>query len=221
MKKDRKTTNVVRGTAVAVCVLALGAGAMSYFTDYKSADTTQTHAGTVEATLDLKTKDMTVGMDGESLGIINPGDITPFNFDVTNTGEKSIDIKPVITITSSQAMNPDDMEFKIVKTSDGSETLIETNGEVVMSNGNKTATYTLKDYSLAGSVEKDQTKDGNTATTKAHTYFFMMDKDSKNNMQSATVDIKVEMYGKQHRNTQTDHVKDSDWKSIVEEKTSL
>ena len=221
MKKDRKTNNMVRGTAVAVCVLALGAGAMSYFTDYKSADTTQTHAGTVEATLDLKTKDMTVGMDGESLGIINPGDITPFNFDVTNTGEKSIDIKPVITITSSQAMNPADMEFKIVKASDGSETLIETNGEVSMSKDNKTATYTLKDYSLAGSVEKDQTKDGNTANTKAHTYFFMMDKDSKNNMQSATVDIKVEMYGKQHRNTQTDHVKDSDWKSIVEEKTSL
>lgn len=221
MKKDRKTNNMVRGTAVAVCVLALGAGAMSYFTDYKSADTTQTHAGTVEATLDLKTKDMTVGMDGESLGIINPGDITPFNFDVTNTGEKSIDIKPVITITSSQAMNPADMEFKIVKASDGSETLIETNGEVSMSKDNKTATYTLKDYSLAGSVEKDHTKDGNTATTKAHTYFFMMDKDSKNNMQSATVDIKVEMYGKQHRNTQTDHVKDSDWKSIVEEKTSL
>lgn len=40
MKKDRKTNNMVRGTAVAVCVLALGAGAMSYFTDYKSADTT-------------------------------------------------------------------------------------------------------------------------------------------------------------------------------------
>ena len=42
---------------------------------------------------------------------------TPFNFDITNTGEKSIDVKPVITIKSDKAMNPDDMEFKIVKES--------------------------------------------------------------------------------------------------------
>ena len=209
-------THVIRGASIALCVAALGMGAMSYFTDWKEADTTQTHAGTVEATLDLQTKDL----DGD-LGLINPGDVTPFNFVITNTGEKSIDVKPVITIKSDKAMNPDDMEFKIVKENkaDGTETLIDVTGKkVAMSSDNKVATYTIADSPLAGSVEKEADKDGTTETSKTYNYYFAFDEDAKNNMQGAKVDVKVEMYAKQHRNTQTDHVKDSDWKSICEEK---
>lgn len=223
MNKNRKETGkgskrVVRGTAVALCITALGMGAMSYFTDYKSADTTQTHAGTVEAELNLKTKDLTNG-----LGIINPGDVTPFNFTITNTGEKSIDVKPVITVKSDKAMNPDDMEFKIVKENkaDGTETLIDVVGRVEMSNENKTATYTITDSAIAGSVEKDQDKDGATEASKDYNYYFAFDEDAKNNMQGAKLDITVEMYAKQHRNTEADHAKDSDWTSIVEEKVVM
>lgn len=209
-------THAIRGASIALCVAVLGMGAMSYFTDWKEADTTQTHAGTVEATLDLQTKDL----DGD-LGLINPGDVTPFNFVLTNTGEKSIDVKPVITIKSDTAMNKDDMEFKIVKENkaDGTETLIDVTGKVELSEGNTVATYTIADSPLAGSVEKDLDKDGTTDTSKAYNYYFAFDKDAKNTMQGAKVDVKVEMYAKQHRNTQTDHVKDSDWKSICEEKT--
>lgn len=223
MKKNKTETQktnknrLIRGTALAVCIAALGIGAISYFTDYKSADTTQTHAGTVEATLDLQTKDL----DG-ALGIINPGDVTPFNFVITNTGEKSIDVKPVITIKSDRAMNPDDMEFKLVKENkaDGTETLIDTVGKVVMSEGNKVATYTITDSPLAGSVEKDQSTDGATENSKTYNYYFAFDEDAKNNMQGATLDVSVEMFAKQHRNTETDHAKDSDWTSIVEEKVN-
>lgn len=223
MKKNKTETQktnknrLIRGTALAVCIAALGIGAISYFTDYKSADTTQTHAGTVEATLDLQTKDL----DG-ALGIINPGDVTPFNFVITNTGEKSIDVKPVITIKSDRAMNPDDMEFKLVKENkaDGTETLIDTVGRVVMSEGNKVATYTITDSPLAGSVEKDQSTDGATENSKTYNYYFAFDEDAKNNMQGATLDVSVEMFAKQHRNTETDHAKDSDWTSIVEEKVN-
>lgn len=219
-KTETQKTNknrLIRGTALAVCIAALGIGAISYFTDYKSADTTQTHAGTVEATLDLQTKDL----DG-ALGIINPGDVTPFNFVITNTGEKSIDVKPVITIKSDRAMNPDDMEFKLVKENkaDGTETLIDTVGKVVMSEGNKVATYTITDSPLAGSVEKDQSTDGATENSKTYNYYFAFDEDAKNNMQGATLDVSVEMFAKQHRNTETDHAKDSDWTSIVEEKVN-
>lgn len=223
MKKNKTETQktnknrLIRGTALAVCIAALGIGAISYFTDYKSADTTQTHAGTVEATLDLQTKDL----DG-ALGIINPGDVTPFNFVITNTGEKSIDVKPVITIKSDRAMNPDDMEFKLVKENkaDGTETLIDTVGKVVMSEGNKVATYTITDSPLAGSVENDQSTDGATENSKTYNYYFAFDEDAKNNMQGATLDVSVEMFAKQHRNTETDHAKDSDWTSIVEEKVN-
>lgn len=223
MKKNKTETQktnknrLIRGTALAVCIAALGIGAISYFTDYKSADTTQTHAGTVEATLDLQTKDL----DG-ALGIINPGDVTPFNFVITNTGEKSIDVKPVITIKSDRAMNPDDMEFKLVKENkaDGTETLIDTVGKVVMSEGNKVATYTITDSPLAGSVERDQSTDGATENSKTYNYYFAFDEDAKNNMQGATLDVSVEMFAKQHRNTETDHAKDSDWTSIVEEKVN-
>ena len=219
-KTETQKTNknrLIRGTALAVCIAALGIGAISYFTDYKSADTTQTHAGTVEATLDLQTKDL----DG-ALGIINPGDVTPFNFVITNTGEKSIDVKPVITIKSDRAMNPDDMEFKLVKENkaDGTETLIDTVGKVVMSEGNKVATYTITDSPLAGSVENDQSTDGATENSKTYNYYFAFDEDAKNNMQGATLDVSVEMFAKQHRNTETDHAKDSDWTSIVEEKVN-
>lgn len=192
MKKNKTETQktnknrLIRGTALAVCIAALGIGAISYFTDYKSADTTQTHAGTVEATLDLQTKDL----DG-ALGIINPGDVTPFNFVITNTGEKSIDVKPVITIKSDRAMNPDDMEFKLVKENkaDGTETLIDTVGKVVMSEGNKVATYTITDSPLAGSVENDQSTDGATENSKTYNYYFAFDEDAKNNMQGATLDV--------------------------------
>ena len=217
-KENKGNQKVVRGTAVALCVAALGMGAMSYFTDYKSADTTQTHAGTVEATLDLTTKDLTGG-----LGIVNPGDVAPFNFTLTNTGEKSIDVKPVITVKSNKAMNPDDMEFKIVKENkaDGTETLIDVVGRVEMSEGNKVAKYTIADSPLAGSVEKDMDKDGTTETSKQYNYYFVMDEDSKNNMQGAELDIKVEMFAKQHRNSQADHAKDSNWTSIVEESLSI
>lgn len=223
MKKNKTETQkmnknrLIRGTALAVCIAALGIGAISYFTDYKSADTTQTHAGTVEATLDLQTKDL-----DSALGIINPGDVTPFNFVITNTGEKSIDVKPVITIKSDRAMNPDDMEFKLVKENkaDGTETVIDTVGTVVMSEGNKVATYTITDSPLAGSVEKDQSTDGATENSKTYNYYFAFDEDAKNNMQGATLDVSVEMFAKQHRNTETDHAKDSDWTSIVEEKVN-
>lgn len=51
-------------------------------------------------------------------------------------------------------------------------------------------------------------------------YYFAFDEDAKNNMQGATLDVSVEMFAKQHRNTETDHAKDSDWTSIVEEKVN-
>lgn len=191
---------VVTAGAAALAAVGVMGGTLAFFTDYDSRDLTA-KAGTATVEITDATTDLTDG-----LTIMNPGDSNPLTFTVNNTGEKSMDIKAVMTVKAPQAFTEADHEYKIT-TPEGTEL----NG--VLSEDKQTLTYTIDDIALAGSVENDQSLDGSTETSHVYDYKFAMDEDAKNNWQGVTSDVKIEVFAKQHRNTSG---LGSDWTNIVE-----
>lgn len=188
-KNIKKIVSMVAAIAI---IGAMGLGAFSYFTDYATSSKTA-NAGTMDITLSGVTQDLTNG-----LTIMNPGDSNNFEFTVTNAAEKSVDVKAVITVTTTDKdgnalnMNADDHQYKIT-TDDGTElTGVLTNNVIV---------YTIDDIALIGSVEKEAS-DG-TAASHKYDYQIKMDEQANNTWQDSNVSVKVEVYAKQHRNTES------------------
>lgn len=186
--------------AAAVATIAVLGGTFAYFTGYDSKDLTA-KAGTLTVELTDATEDLTNG-----LTVINPGDANPLTFTVSNTGEKSMDVKAVMKVSAPQAFTESAHEFKI--TDDKGTELTG-----VLSDDKQSITYTVTDLTLAGSVENDSTLDGTTDTSHKFDYKFAMDSRAKNAWQDVTGTVKIEVYAKQHRNTSS---LGSDWVSIVE-----
>lgn len=186
--------------AAAVTTIAVLGGTFAYFTGYDSKDLTA-KAGTLTVELTDATEDLTNG-----LTVINPGDANPLTFTVSNTGEKSMDVKAVMKVSAPQAFTESAHEFKI--TDDKGTELTG-----VLSDDKQSITYTVTDLTLAGSVENDSTLDGTTDTSHKFDYKFAMDSGAKNAWQDVTGTVKIEVYAKQHRNTSS---LGSDWVSIVE-----
>lgn len=93
--------------AVAIATVAVLGGTFAYFTGYDSKNLTA-KAGTLTVELTGATEDLTDG-----LTVINPGDSNPLTFTVSNTGEKSMDVKAVMKVTAPQAFTESAHEFKI------------------------------------------------------------------------------------------------------------
>ena len=170
-------------------------GAFSYFTDYKS-KTLTAKAGNLSLELTNATEDLTNG-----LTILNPGDSNELNFTAKNAGEKSMDVKAIITVTSDLAMNTSDPQYKV--TSNGTAL----SGS--LSDDKKTMTYTIDDVILSGSIEKET----DAETSHQYQYAFEMDADADNNWQDSNVSVTIDLYAKQHRNTSE---LGTDWTAIVE-----
>lgn len=197
-----KNKKVVKLMAVVTAMAALTFGAFSYFTDYASKDLEAT-AGTLTMEMADATTDLTNG-----LTILNPGDSNDLKFTINNTGSKSMDVKAVMTVAlpeDSENVFSADHEYKIT---DGSAELTG-----VVSDDNRTITYTISDVALAGSVEKDAALDGATVASHTFDYQFVMDEDAKNAWQGQKVSVTLEAFAKQHRNTSG---LGNDWTSIVE-----
>ncbi len=186
--------------AAAVATIAVLGGTFAYFTGYDSKDLTA-KAGTLTVELTDATEDLTNG-----LTVINPGDANPLTFTVSNTGEKSMDVKAVMKVSAPQAFTESAHEFKI--TDDKGTELTG-----VLSDDKQSITYTVTDLTLAGSVENDSALDGTTDTSHKFDYKFAMDSGAKNAWQDVTGTVKIEVYAKQHRNTSS---LGNDWVSIVE-----
>ena len=75
----------------------------------------------------------------------------------------------------------------------------------------KTVVYTVDTVTLDGSVEKDASP---AASSHVYDYQFVMDDGAKNVWQGKAVDVKIEAFAKQHRNTTS--LDASDWTGIVE-----
>lgn len=197
----KKLSKRVRVTAAVLTVAAVGVGACSYFTDYEIRRYNAA-AGTVDIRMTDETQDLTDG-----LTIMNPGDSNDLSFTVSNAGEKSADVKAVITVTPDSAMDADN-PFKVTD-NDGTELQGTISEEDLYS-----TVYELDDIVLDGSIEHDSGQ-AEKQLNHIYDYQFVMDGSAPNECQGANVDVTVEVYAKQHRNT--DQLGDT-WTSIVEKK---
>jgi hypothetical protein len=161
MKMKKKLTKKFLTCCASIAMIAtLMTGAFSYFTDYQT-KVLQASAGTLELALTDATEDLTAG-----LTILNPGDANELTFTANNTGEKSMDVKAVITVTADQPMDESDPQYKITKSG--------TALSGTFSSDHKSCIYTVDDVVLNGSVEAD----GNS---KTHTYDYLFEMDANAN----------------------------------------
>lgn len=203
---NKNIKKIVSMVAAFTIVAAMGLGAFSYFTDYATS-TSDAVAGTFD--IDLAHD---IDLDGD-LGILNPGDVHAFDFIVSNEAEKSADVYAVVTVTGTRAVGATAKTaspYKLLV--NGSAAKFEDSAEVakVVKSGNAdgkqdytTYVYTLPVNELSGSIEEITGK----ADSYKYEYEIGMDIDALNEWEGSKVDVKIEIFAKQHENT--DHVTDS------------
>lgn len=205
-KNIKKIISMVAAVAI---IATVGLGAFSYFTDYATS-TDKAVAGTFD--IDLAHN---IDLDG-ALDILNPGDVHAFDFTVSNEAQKSADIYAIVTVTGTPASGVTAVTpspYKLL--ANGSDVNFEDTAEVttVAKNGN-TYVYTLPVNQLSGSKE---TIDGKEASYK-YEYEIGMDFDALNEWEGSEVDVKIEIFAKQHENTAA--VAQDAWKAQVEAEIS-
>lgn len=186
-KNIKKIISMVAAFAI---VAAMGLGAFSFFNDYATASV-ESEAGT----LDIALTQAIVLDDASKDGIINPGDKFDFNFNIANSGSKSVDTQTVITLVSSVEMS-DAHEYRLMNGADELAT-------GALQSDKKTIIYTLPVQVLNGSVEEETGANAIGATEVDHAYTFVFDLEAGNDFQGSTVDVKIEVFAKQHRNTES------------------
>ena len=206
MKNSKRIISIVAIIAIA---LTMAFGAFSYFTDYATA-TVESKAGTLDI---LLTEDIDLDDD---IDILNPGDTAPVDFTVTNEGEKSADIMTVITVWATDAGgNELDMtDANLDGVADDPDVIDDHVYRIIGANGDELA-YTVEGnkviytiggdgnanngaVTLNGTIEEE---DGVAVTSYTYEYDFEMDADALNAWQATNVHVKVEVFAKQHRNT--------------------
>lgn len=184
---------------------------------------------TDKISLNQEVSSMTVGIkyDADTLKLDNstpylPGDSRNFTFKVVNTGDISVDIKPVIKLTASNDMVKGASEFIIADTAgneitDYKKTYYDKDGAKVadsaISSGGKfrTVEYELsQEKTLAGSKQKESTK-GENETEKQYSYALKMTENTGNDFKNTTASLDVSTYAIQHRN----RTAGDDWISIA------
>ena len=215
MKKmtNKSVALACAGTAV---VLALGAS-MAYFTDYAVTSAEGT-AGTVAIALDSNIN----LLNEDGMDILNPGDRRDAGFDVTNMGNKSIDVRETVILklkTADQNLfftgdAETQSEFDLYLRSDVE--LVEGEGykpkegakplaiKEIDAAERRTITYTLPEYSLNGNsdeYDEVETIDGVDAFVKENDYVFVFKGEAGNDWQDTAVEITVLVEAKQHENT--------------------
>ena len=187
MKFTKKfITNVLSIAVIATMLM----GAFSYFTDFQS-KILSAKAGNLKLSMTDATEDLTAGVR-----ILNPGDSNELKFTASNDGEKSMDVKAVITVTADQEMSQSSPQYKVTSGGTALTGVFSDDG---------------KSITLSGSIEKEDGKD----MTHQYDYAFEMDAAADNTWQDSNVSVTINLYAKQHRNTSE---LGTDWTSIVSTK---
>lgn len=204
--KTRKIARIASG-ALAVCLLMVGS--FAYFTDRVSTDASAT-AGTVT----LGMTDNINLLDADGKDIYNPGDVRTAAFEIENTGNKSVDVRSTITVTSTVAMDTaaEQAEYELYNASDVE--LVEGKGYAPKAGATPVAdrsisadgtviTYDIPDYVLNGNEDlaEQETEDGIMTDTHAYDYVLVFKGSSANAFQNSGVKLDVLVEAKQHRNT--------------------
>lgn len=214
-----KSKKILSVAAIFVIASTMVIGAFSYFTDYAS-ETKSATAGSFGIELEHE-----IDIDG-AVGILNPGDVYSFDFTVKNTKQKAADVYAVVTVTGTpyHVTTYEDENSKrgeeIITNTASPYKLLENGSTACFADSaemerdststNRTYVYVLPVKELSGTVE---TIDGK-GTEVTYEYEFGMDIDTMNDWVMSTVDVKIEIYAKQHENTAD--ISQTDWKSAVE-----
>ena len=208
--------------ALTLAVVMILGSSLAYFTDRASTSANGT-AGTVDIALnpDIQLTDA----DGKN--ILNPGDARKVNFTIPNVGNKSVDIREIIKLTSSVTMTNTETqaEFELYKTEDVEEVTGQgwrpKSGATplavrTVSDDKKTITYQIPDVVLDGNHESalgnyETEPEANGLDTQEERYTLLFRQNSSNAFQDATVTIEKLVDAKQHRNT------NADWTEFVTE----
>lgn len=182
-------------------------GSLAYFTDRVETDASAT-AGTV---------DLVLASDWQDIANFNPGDKADLDYEISNDGNKSVDVRERIVVKSSVAMNTaDQAEFEVYKAADveqnangayvpkdGAEP-VTTDANRIVSADDTSITYEIAQYTLNGTGANAEEEDGITATSHASDYVLVFKGDSSNAFQGANVTVDLVAEAKQHRNTGDD-----------------
>ena len=219
----------VSGALVLAIAATLLVGTTAYFTDRVSTNATAT-AGTVTLALDASTLESAM-LDADGKDILNPGDQRVINYGLTNTGNKSVDVREKIVLTSTVAMDKDaaQAEFEIynaadVKFVDGRGYMPNEGAQPLavrsISDDGMQITYNIPEYVLNGNEdfgdEGREIEDGITTDSNDGAYILVFKGASSNAFQGAGVTIDILAEAKQHRNTD-----ESLWAEIATETVSF
>lgn len=213
-----KIKQLLSMAAIVVICVTLIIGAYSYFTDYDHATLTA-EVGTPDIVLE-----QTIDINGEA-DILNPGDVFPFDFKVKNIGEKAADIFAVITVIgkpyykvteetentiSGEKYDPTEPSpYKLLV--DGAAVCFEDSSEVERdsSSTDRKYIYVFPVEQLSGTIETIEGK----STEISYNREFGMDIDAPNDWGLSTVRVTIEIFSKQHANT--DSVTQDEWKAAI------
>ena len=222
MNKNKKIASILMATTA---LGVLGVGSFAYFTD--RADTSvQATAGTVDLTPNFSGINL---LDAEGQDILNPGDMRAFNFSMTNDGNKSVDVRTTLKLTSSVKMTDENgqAQFELYNKNDVEEVVGEgykpkEGAKPIavreMASDGMSITYKIPDYVLNG---KDTGKgaetetEANGQTSYTYDYVLVMRGTSTNEFQNASVKVDVLAEAKQHRNTS------AGWNVVTQESVTV
>ena len=200
--KKRMTKILAAGMALALMV-----GTFAFFTDREThnagatagnidlvftdvSDATAHKEATQENTDSLVWTDNKITNDAQP--IMNPGDKFDMGYKLTNTGNKSIDVRQQLTLTSSVELTADAEEYTLKC---GNVTITPT-----VSADKKSITYAIPDIILNGTIE---TEDDGVAQAEGQDYDLYLDfaLAAANKFMNSTVSVQLDIMAKQHRNT--------------------
>ena len=211
----RKSKRAISFMLVMAMLMTLLVGTTAWFTDRVSTSASGT-AGTVTINLD----DSGINLkDSAGKDILNPGDMRNVSYVVSNTGNKSVDIKETIYLSAydklGQALNLSDTqsEFEIYNASDVS--FVDNRGYLpndgaeplqVKSLSENVITYEIPVYALNGSTNFDDSnreiEDDITTDKHSSDYVLVFKNLAGNAFQGAVLKLDLMVEAKQHRNTE-------------------
>ena len=214
MFKNPKARRRLTVCMAIVCCLAMAIGTLAFFTDRVSMSIKDQKAGT----LDLVFRDISASKTGTN-GItstnqfaidkawtngaivsapnINPGDYFDLSYKLANVGNKSMDVRQQLTLTSTVPMTATE-GFKLTVTGQDYNTTAVAG---TLSDDGYSITYELDDILLNGTGDGAETEDGITWTEQAYTVRLEFAGASGNEFQGSGVSICLDSQAKQHKNT--------------------
>lgn len=228
MQANIKNRNRVTKALAIGCVAALAVSSLALFTD-RATGTGSATAGTLELALDeiVETSGNTQNWSTVAAAStdVKPGDYIDVNYKLTNVGNKSADVKEQIKLTSSVAMDANDMEFAIYKLADLEKNdygrWVPKTGKTpvvtpTLSADGLTAIYELPQFILNGDVN-DAVREIETNGEDAHVtdYVILFNQTADNEFMGAKLKMDYIAQAKQHRNTEA-----SDWSTGIYFSTS-